>query len=189
MRRRLAVACAVLALGLAGCASAGSSSAGDTGFVAGDGSVVEVAAADRVAAPSFSGTTLDGSTLSSADLIGKVAVLNVWASWCAPCRSEAPELAALAKELGSDDVAFVGLDTRDSTAAATAFVKRFDIGFPSIVDADGSIQLLFHDTLPPQAIPSTLVLDRQGRVAARFLGVVEPSSLKAVVTSLTAEPT
>ncbi len=184
MRRGWLAVLVVVLLALAGCGSDAAAQSEGTGFVAGDGSVVELAPADRAPAPSFAGTTLDGTTLGSEDLRGRVAVLNVWASWCAPCRAEAPALQRLWTEFEDRGVAFVGLDTRDSDAAARAFVDRFGITYPNVIDRDGAIQLLFRDSLPPQAIPSTLVLDRQGRVAARFLGIVEESTLGSVVESL-----
>jgi thiol-disulfide isomerase/thioredoxin len=116
-----------------------------------------------------------------------VVVLNVWASWCAPCRSEADELAAVANEKADDGVVFVGLNTRDSAAPAQAFVERFAIPYPNVVDTDGAKQLLFSDTLPPQAIPSTLVIDRQGRVAARAIGEVDRSRLLGLIEPIEAE--
>ena len=111
-------------------------------------------------------------------------VLNVWASWCAPCRAEAPTLAALSAELEGTGVQFVGLDTRDSDVPARAFVERFGIGYPNVIDPDGRLQLLFGDSLPPQAIPSTLVIDPEGRVAARALGKVSESSLRGMIEPL-----
>ena len=185
---RLAAA-AVVCLTLAGCGSAGTESGGegavgDTGFVAGDGSILVLPEADRVPAPDLVGTTLDGETFRLADHRGDVVVVNVWASWCAPCRAEAPTLAALSAELEPDGVQFVGLDTRDSDVAARAFVERFGIDYPNVIDRDGRLQLLFGDSLPPQAIPSTVVIDPEGRVAARALGKVSESSLRGMIEPL-----
>ncbi|MDP1876431.1 MAG: TlpA disulfide reductase family protein, partial [Actinomycetota bacterium] len=122
-----------------------------------------------------------------ADQLGNVVVLNVWASWCAPCRAEAPTLAALDAELRPRGVRLVGLDTRDSDASARGFVERFGIAYPNVVDRDGRLQLLFAGTLPPQAIPSTVVIDREGRVAARLLGKASESSLRGVIEPLLGE--
>lgn len=185
--RRLIVALA-LTLSLAACGSDPAATSSDTGFVAGDGSVVVLDAAERTAAPVVEGATLDGEAWSSADALGEVLVLNVWASWCAPCRAEAPDLESAWQQTRDDGVQFVGLNTRDSDAAARAYVKRFAITYPSLIDTDGSLQLRFRETLPPQAIPSTLVVDRQGRVAARFLGVVDEQTLTAIVRDVAAEP-
>lgn len=187
MARPLAVLVAGVLL-LAGCASGATSDAGgERGFVAGDGSIVLLAPDQRPAAPDVRGTTLDGEPFALADHLGEVVVLNVWASWCAPCRAEAPTLAQLSRDLAPKGATFVGLDTRDSDVAARAFVERFGIDYPSIVDRDGRLQLLFRDSLPPQAIPSTVVIDRQGRVAARLLGRASESSLLGVVEPLLAE--
>lgn len=185
--RRLALALACAALALTACSTDPAATSSDTGFVAGDGSVVLLDQSERVAAPVVEGTTLDGQSWSSADAVGDVLVLNVWASWCAPCRAEAPDLEAAWVETQDEGVQFVGLNTRDSDAAARAYVERFGITYPSVVDTDGMIQLQFRDTLPPQAIPSTLVVDRQGRVAARFLGVVDETTLTSVVRDVAAE--
>ena len=185
--RRLAAAlAAALVLLLSGCGSDGASAdAGtDAGFVAGDGSLVVVPEDQRVPAPALSGPTLDGSTFTLADHLGEVVVLNVWASWCAPCRAEAPGLAALASEYEGSDVQFVGLDTRDSDVSARSFVSRFGVPYPNVIDRDGRLQLLFADSLPPQAIPSTVVIDTQGRVAARALGKASESTLRAMIDPL-----
>lgn len=185
--RRLVLALAVAAVALTACANDPATTSSDTGFVAGDGSVVVLDAADRVAAPAISGTTLDGDAWSSQEALGDVLVLNVWASWCAPCRAEAPDLQTAWVATQADGVQFVGLNTRDSDASARAYVERFGITYPSLVDTDGLIQLQYRDTLPVQAIPSTLVIDRQGRVAARFLGVVDEKTLATVIRDVAAE--
>jgi thiol-disulfide isomerase/thioredoxin len=155
--------------------------ADSAGFVAGDGSITVLDPRQRQPAPQISGPLLGGGSLDLSQFAGQVIVLNVWASWCAPCRAEAPVLERLWQEQAGQGVQFVGLDTRDSTAAALAFVDRFGITYPNIVDEAGLLQLQFRQTLPPQAIPSTVVIDAQGRVAARLLGKVSEASLRAVI--------
>ena len=183
---RLLAALIAATLLLSGCASdedaedRGSS----TGFVGGDGSVAIVAAEDRVEAPVLQGETLDGEALSTADLAGKPLIINVWGSWCAPCRAEAPELVAAHEELGSD-VGFLGINTRDTQAAALAFERSFGVEYPSLFDPDGVLLLEFAQ-LPPKAIPSTVVLDEEGRVAARVLGEVTASTLRGIIEDVTA---
>ena len=192
----VAVAAAASALLLAGCGPQ-DSSAGERvgsqedvaaqGYVSGDGSTTIVAEADRKAAPTLAGATLDGGQFDLSDHLGEVVVMNVWASWCAPCRAEATELATVSEELADQGVQFVGLNTRDSDAAARAFVERFGIAYPNVIDTDASKQLLFKDNLPPAAIPSTLVIDREGRVAARAIGEVDRSRLLGLVEPILAE--
>lgn len=172
----------VVAIALAACGTAQGS--GESGFVAGDGSLVLLDASQRAAAPELEGTTLDGGTWRLADHLGDVVVLNVWASWCAPCRAEAPELQEVWEEFEGRGVQFVGLDTRDSDAAARAFVETYQITYPNVIDQDGQLQLLFADTLPPQAIPSTIVIDPEGRVAGRALGRVSASALRGLIEPL-----
>lgn len=176
------------ALFLVGCSAGEQTDSADAqAYVAGDGSVTELPTSQRQAAPQVTGTDLDGKPLDLADLQGKVVVLNVWASWCSPCRAEAPELAEVYSSTDRKDVAFVGLATRDSAASAAAFARRFDLTYPHLLDADGSQQLLFRDTLPPQAIPSTLIIDREGRVAARVLGEVSAPTLRGLIDPLVAD--
>jgi peroxiredoxin len=192
---RTAALVAVGAL-LAGC-GAQDSSAGDRvtgaegvseqGYVSGDGTTTIIAAAERQPAPELTGATLDGDTFVLADHLGEVVVLNVWASWCAPCRAEAADLEQVWTEVQSQGVQFVGLNTRDSAAPAQAFVDRFDLTYPNVVDTDGAKQLLFHETLPPAAIPSTLVIDQQGGVAARAIGQVDRSRLLGLIEPILAE--
>jgi len=149
--------------------------------VGGDGSIVLIDRSDRVPAPELTGKTLNGDTYSLADDLGDVVVMNVWASWCAPCRAEAPELEEVWTDVQRDGVQFIGLNTRDSELAAQRFVETMGLTFPSVQDTDGRLQLLFADSLPPQAIPSTLVIDREGRVAARMLGKVSAATLRGVI--------
>jgi len=171
------------ALLLTGCGSgSGDSSAGEgSGFVGGDGSIVIIDPAQRSPAPELIGSTLEGEAFELSDFRGDIVVLNIWASWCAPCRAEAPELQEVWEEAQDGGVQFVGLNTRDSNTAARGFVETMGLTFPSVEDGDGRLQLLFSDTLPPQAIPSTLVIDRDGRVAARALGKVSAGTLRGLI--------
>lgn len=178
--RALPVIAAGIAL-LALTACSGKEPAAGSGFVAGDGSLVVIDEAQRQPAPDITGTTLDGKPFSLAELRGKVTVLNVWASWCAPCRAEAPVLEKTWQAQQGNDVQFVGLDTRDSDTSALAFIRKFGITYPNVIDRDGALQLRFSGTLPPQAIPSTLVVDTEGKVAARALGKVSESTLLGMI--------
>jgi peroxiredoxin len=192
MRSRRAVAAGLATLAVvvlvSGCGSSQAAESGpDRGFVAGDGSLLVLPEAERSPAPDLAGTTLDGETFRLSDHRGDVVVLNVWASWCAPCRAEAPVLAKAATELSGRGVQFVGLDTRDSDTSARAFTDKFGVDYPNLIDRDGRLQLQFSESLPPQAIPSTLVIDRQGRVAARALGRVSESAVRGMVEPLLAE--
>ena len=159
----------------------------EQGYVSGDGATTILAEGRRSPAPELTGTTLTGQPFVLSDHLGEVVVLNVWASWCAPCRAEAQDLQQVYDEVRDAGVQFVGLNTRDSQAAADAFVDRFGLTYPNVVDTDGTRQLLFHDTLPPGAIPSTLVIDRQGRVAARAIGEVDRSRLLGLIEPILAE--
>jgi thiol-disulfide isomerase/thioredoxin len=166
----VAVLSAALAclLALSGCSSL--SGTGDTGFVTSDGTVTEVTAADRGDAVSLKGTDLDGKDLDLASLRGKPVVVVVWGSWCTPCRAEAPDVVAAAEELG-DKAEFLGINIRDgSTEQAASFVRRFDVPYRSVFSPDGQALLAFRGTLTPNSIPSFVVLDDQGRVAASIIG-------------------
>ena len=173
---------------VAGCGTSQADQGSQSRFVAGDGTLVLLAPDQREPAPDITGTTLTGEPFALKDYRGKVVALNVWASWCAPCRAEAPALNQLSRELAPKGVQFIGLDTRDSKAAAEAFIRRFDITYPNVWDPDAQLQLAFRDSLPPQAIPSTVVVDKQGRVAGRVLGEVDRTKLRDVLTQLANEP-
>lgn len=151
-----------------GCSSL--SGTGDKGYITGTGVPTEVKAVDRGAPVELSGSDLDGAEIDLADLRGKPVVVNVWASWCPPCISEQPDLNEAADELG-DDVQFVGLNIRDaSTDDAKAFVRDLEVPYASIYSADGAALLPFAGTLTPRSIPSTVVLDGKGRIAASVNG-------------------
>ncbi len=146
--------------------------------------VTLIPAERRKAAPDLSGPTLDGGRWSLADEKGSVVVLNVWASWCAPCRAEAPVLREVAAETAAAGVRFVGINIRDNNAAALAFEARYGITYPSVADPASELLLQIKD-LPPTAIPSTLLIDRQGRIAGRIIGPANISGLRQLVDSVT----
>lgn len=149
------------------------------GYQPGDGTVTIIDSDERHAAPVLEGETLDGERISTANFAGRVIVVNVWGSWCPPCRKEAPELKKAADEMG--DVQFLGINTRDlDPAPAKAFVRSFELDFPHLYDPDGALLLGFGE-LPPAAIPSTLVIDEEGRVAARILGESNATTFVGVV--------
>ena len=164
-------------------AQAGNS--GGKNYIAGDGSVMELAVEERGEAVEFSGQTFDGDTIS-ADTLEGPALVNFWYASCAPCRVEAPDLANLSQEF-SNDVDFVGVNVRDAGDTAAAFERTFGIDYPSIEGRDGKVLLDLADYVPPQAVPTTLILDAEGRVAARVLGAVEHSTLKSLLTGVVEE--
>jgi thiol-disulfide isomerase/thioredoxin len=169
-----------LAIALSGCSGGGTSSAEES-FVSGDGSVTFIKIADRKIAPAITGLTLSGTNYTYAK--DRVAVVNVWASWCSPCRAEAPTLVALANKY--TNVAFIGILTRDNPANAEAFERRFKIPYPTVID--DSILIGFKGSLPANAIPSTVILDKNGRVAARISGVVTVASLTELIERVSGE--
>ncbi|MFL6062093.1 MAG: TlpA disulfide reductase family protein [Marmoricola sp.] len=161
----------VVALATAGCSSG--LKTGNNNFVLGDGVITVLDGAKRVAPGPVSGTTLDGAKVTLSQYAGKVVVINVWGSWCAPCRSEAANLAKAAGELMPKGVVFLGINTRDTSADnARAFERTHAMPYPSIYDPGGESLLAFHHTLRPNAIPSTVVIDKDGRVAASIIGAV-----------------
>ena len=153
--------------------------ANNENFTSADGSVTEVAPANRGNAVSFeSSDTTDGSTLRSEDFRGSVLVVNFWYAACPPCRAEAPDLAELATGYADQGVLFLGVNVFDNASGAQSFEKSFDIPYPSILDADtGELRLAFASELPPSGIPTTFIVDRDGRVAARVLGFLADRSM------------
>lgn len=135
-----------------------------------------VAVEDREDALAFTGTTLDGEPFNLEDLRGRVVVINAWASWCAPCRSEMPAFVDLRTVTDPADLAVVGLNVSDEPAAAQQFMDEQDVNFASVADPDGTI-LATIPGVPPKALPSTVILDREGRIAARIIGPADPEGL------------
>ncbi|MEU6098451.1 TlpA disulfide reductase family protein [Streptomyces sp. NPDC047079] len=191
--RRAALAtagAAAAALVLSACGSGGTSGgSGNTNFITGKDGIATVEKGERAAAPDLSGTTIDGKKLDVADYKGKVVVINVWGSWCPPCRAEAVNFVTVAKDTADKGVQFVGINTRDtSTEPARAFEKEFGVTYPSLYDPTGRLMLRFKKgTLNPQAIPSTLVLDRDGKIAARTLQPLSEEKLREMLDPVVAE--
>lgn len=181
---------AVSALALSACSGGGTSSAGsNTNFVGGSGEISRAAKADRRPAPAISGESVDGKRLNLADYKGKVVVLNVWGSWCAPCRAEAPHLVKVAEATKAQGVEFIGINTRDpDKVKADAFETQFAVPYPSFYDPIGKLLLKFpKGSLNPQAIPSTLIIDRDGKVAVRILMPVGEDKLHQALDPIVAE--
>ncbi|MGP4003802.1 TlpA family protein disulfide reductase [Streptomyces sp. 8N706] len=192
-RRRtalLAVGAAAATLALTACADGGTAggSAG-TKFVPGTGGIDRVKKADRQPLPGISGTTLDGKKLDLADYKGKILVVNVWGSWCSPCRLEMPHLVKVANDTKADGVEFAGINTRDpNKPPAEKFEKEFDVPYPSLYDPMGKLMLRFPaGSLNPKAIPSTVIVDRDGRIAARALKPLGEEELRKALAPLIAE--
>ncbi|MBA3409244.1 MAG: TlpA family protein disulfide reductase [Geodermatophilaceae bacterium] len=190
MRRVLALTLVLLAGVLAGCATGSDavdvSNGGEFRFVAGtpDGEVIDEG--DRASAPEFSGVLLDGSDFDSSSLAGDIVVINFWGSWCAPCRVETPEFQQVYDEVSAEGVSFLGINVKDDRQLAQAFLDDNGIAFPSVFDPRGEIALAFRD-YPANAIPSTIILDQHGRVAAVYVAVVAADELRRVLDTLVAQ--
>ena len=174
---------------LLGACSDAPASTGRQGYISGKGVVTVLAPAEREEPGEVSGLTIDGEPVALSDHAGKIVVVNVWGSWCPPCRAEAPDLVRAANQLPDDQVAFLGINSRDlSKAAARAFVRRYDVPYPSIYDQKGRTLLAFRGTLTPNSIPSTVIVDAEGRVAASVLGEVSTSTLVGLVEEVSSRP-
>ena len=166
---------------LTSCSGGGLSAQSENAYVAGSGAAVYVKKTERKMAPEISGETL--TTGDNRLNQNQVTVINVWASWCAPCRAEIPTLIALSKKYS--EVTFIGILTRDNPPTAEAFQRRFAIPYPTLID--DSILLGFKGSLAANAIPSTVVIDRNGKVAGRISGEVTVASLSELIESVSSE--
>jgi thiol-disulfide isomerase/thioredoxin len=164
--------------GLAACSTSESAAGDSTRFVTVKPGYSEVSVSKRVAAPKLSGSTLTNTPMALSDLRGKVAVVNFWGSWCAPCRAESAALETVAKATAGNGVSFLGVDERDTRPNALSFVKGHGVSYPSIFDEDGSLAAAWPAAAGP---PYTFIIDREGRIAARFLGGVTPDELQSAV--------
>ena len=159
----------------------------EQGYVSGDGATTILAEGRRSAAPELTGTTLAGDPFVLSDHLGEVVVLNVWASWCAPYQAEAEDLQQVYGSLPAAPACSRGPEHPGPQAAADAFVERFGLTYPNVVDTDGTRGCCPTTPFPPGAIPSTLVIDRKGRVAARAIGEVDRSRLLGLIEPILAE--
>ncbi|WP_407840858.1 TlpA disulfide reductase family protein [Streptomyces sp. DSM 116496] len=205
MRRTLprstALAGAGLAVALAGCLYAAAGAAPDGGDGSGEApgpgraavrpmsAAVVVDSGARPDAPALTGADLDGKPVGLAEFRGQVVVLNVWGSWCGPCRAEADDLERLSGQTRAQGVRFLGINTRDrDRAAAQSFVRAHGLGFPSLHDPTGELLLRFPPALlNPQTIPSTLVIDRRGRIAVSIGGAVTDEELGPLLARVAQE--
>ncbi|MFP3988645.1 TlpA disulfide reductase family protein [Streptomyces sp. E11-3] len=162
---------------------------GNTNFVAGKDGISTAAKGDRKEAPKLDGETLDGEQLDTTDYKGKVLVVNVWGSWCSPCRAEAKYLAKVSKETKDQGVEFVGINTRDvNKGPAIEFEKDYEVPYPSLYDPVGKLLLRFpKGSLNPQSIPTTIVIDREGKIAARAMQAINDKQLHKMIDPLIAE--
>lgn len=163
---------------LAGCTNS-TGGGGDTGFVANTSTnITNVAPGQRAAAPDLAGTTLDGKKLALSDYRGKYVVVNIWGSWCGPCRLEAPALEETYEQYQAKGVQFLGINVRDINSAALAFVNDDHISYPSLQDPSETLLLQFKTVVPPTDIPSSIIVDRDGKIAARIIGGTTEPQLK-----------
>lgn len=193
----LSAAALALGVGLAGCSTADGDTlskqwqeGGDKGYIAGDGTSISLPASERGDAVAFAGETDFGDTLSSEDTLGSVTVVNFWYAGCAPCRAEAPDLVEAYDEFSDQGVLFFGVNTRDQVAQAKQFAAEYGIEYPSIMDNPGgrTVQRAFAGQIPLNAVPTTLVLDTEGRVAHRVVGqIAGASQLRTLIAETLAE--
>jgi thiol-disulfide isomerase/thioredoxin len=192
--RAVTGAAAVLAasLALAACESGpiGQNTPASNGqsFVSGNSGTTVYGANSGPVVPKVTGTMLTGQKFALTEDRGHVVVMNFWGSWCTPCRAEAPVLASLAQHFTGSGVRFLGVDIRDSPVNAEAFLSDFHIHYPSLNDPGDLVALDFYDTVPPAAIPTTLVIGRNGRVTARIIGEVSYPGLSGLISKAMAEP-
>ncbi|MFD9128952.1 TlpA family protein disulfide reductase [Kitasatospora sp. NPDC059571] len=191
--RRLRLAATVgaaAALALTACSSTGQAAGGGkTGFVTGKGGIATAGAGSRADAPDVTGKALDGKPVALSDFKGKVVVLNIWGSWCGPCRAEGKNLQEVSQKYQAQGVQFLGINTRDvDPANAVRFEHETGITYPSLYDPDGAQILRFpKGSLNPQSIPTTIVVDRQGRLAARAMRALSSEDLEAMIKPVLAE--
>jgi peroxiredoxin len=158
------------------------------GYQSGDGSTRTWVVADRKGPVALAGTDYEGKPQDVADWRGDVVVLNTWYANCPPCRAEAPDLAAVATDYADAGVHVLGINHTDAVGTAQAFQSSHGVTYPSIYDEDGTAVAALEGVVPINAVPTTVVLDRSGKVAGRILGVVDPSTLRSMIDELVAEP-
>jgi peroxiredoxin len=161
----------------------------DQGYQSGDGTTTTWARGDRVGPLEITGTDYEGTAHDLTQWRGDVVLLNTWYAACPPCRAEAPDLAAVATEYADQGLHVLGINSRDAAGTAQAFQRQLEVPYPSLDDTGGEAIAALQGVVPVNAVPTTILLDREGRVAARVLGLVRPSTLRALVEELLAEDT
>jgi thiol-disulfide isomerase/thioredoxin len=182
---------AVAALAVAGCSTDGGipssgGGGGDFDFTAATPAGELIPAESRQTAPAFAGELLDGSDFASSSLAGQIVVVNFWGSWCAPCRVESPEFQAVSTDVADAGVSFLGVAVRDQRQLAQAFTDDFAITYPSLFDPSGEIALTFRG-FPANVVPTTILIDRDNRVAGVYVSAVAEEDLRAILQELLAE--
>ncbi|GAA1558677.1 TlpA disulfide reductase family protein [Brevibacterium picturae] len=194
---RLAYGSALLAVTLGaitGCAPADkgvedTSGSNDQGYVAGTGVITQIPESQRSTPVQLAGNTTNGDAFDLQEWQGSPVVLNLWYAACPPCREEAPDLQESYESFSEEGVAFLGINVRDEAAAANAFARQFGITYPSMLDKEGRAVAALSGLLPPQAVPSTVVLDANGRPAARVVGIVDRSTLDGLISDVITKDT
>jgi len=194
-RARLVVVLTAVALVVTGCSGTNDEladqyrSGENLNYISGDGTVTEFEIDERQEPVAFEGVLEDGTEVTSEDYEGEVLVVNFWYAECPPCRAEAPLLEQTHQAYREQGVEFLGVNVRNQADTALAFSRTFGVTYPSIMDADtGSAQLAFAGTVAPNAVPTTLILDKQGRVASRILGqVTDESTFETLIRDAAAE--
>ena len=166
---------------LTGCSGGGISAQNENSFVAGSGNAVFLKKLERKDAPKISGATLTSGVKTLRT--NQVTVINVWASWCAPCRAEAPVLQDAS--IKYPQVQFAGILTRDNLSSAKAFYENFKLTYPTFID--DALLLGFSGSIIPNAIPTTLIIDKNGKVAVRISGEVTVATLQKLLDKVLAD--
>ncbi|SCX60278.1 Thiol-disulfide isomerase or thioredoxin [Klenkia marina] len=159
---------------------------GDFDFTAATPAGAVIPAESRQTAPAYAGELLDGTDFTSASVAGDIVVLNFWGSWCAPCRVESPEFQTVSADVAEAGVAFLGVAVRDQRQLAQAFVTDFAITYPSLFDPSGEVALAFRG-FPANVVPTTILIDRDNRVAGVYVSAVTEEDLRAILQQLLEE--
>ncbi len=187
-RTRALLAVALSGVLLAGCSGA-SGSSDTSGYVSGAGEITVVPADERVDAPVLAGEDLEGNELTTADWAGELIVVNVWGPWCPPCREEMPALKEVSEQYEGKGVEFVGVLNRSKSDTALAYTDKIGLPYPTFADQGGRLELQFNDSLPTIAVPTTWIIDPNGKVAARIaVDGLTATTLADLVDDVLAEP-
>ncbi len=185
--RKLNIIWALLILSACANPSATISGGSEVGYISGNGTANFLKIDQRVKAPDLASVDFEGKQINLNNYKNKVVVINVWGSWCSPCRKEATELEEMYKKNFDQGVEFIGINIRDSKVSATKYIKNFGITYPNIYDRDGKLILGFKNSLPANSIPTTVLIDKNGKVAARQLGPIDRALLQGFISVLVEE--